>query len=177
MHNRYCTAFSSAASTSWTPIFPGTPTVIHLLVQASNAATAVDDDYVVSDIGNSEDLLDDSFDRLPDAPAPPPSEATISAQRLSSNHEAGADVAMQMLLICSKQGGSPTAQDYEVVLRVRASTSACQRFWFSAPFTDTLLAVLADSFSFLLLFFLFLACCRHFVPVFWQICWSCSAGS
>ena len=87
----------------------------------------MDDDYVVSDTGNSEDLLDESFDRLPDAPAPPPSAAATSVQRLSSNQEAGADVAMQMLLICSKQGGSPTAQDYEMVLRVRAPTLALQR--------------------------------------------------
>ena len=93
-----------------------------LPVQASNAATAVDDeaDDFVSDSSSAEDLLDDSLDRLPAVPPPLPPVASAVSQRLPSNENAGAEVAVQLLSICCSQGGSATAQDYEQILQVRA---------------------------------------------------------
>lgn len=97
-----------------------------MLLQPSNAATALDDeaDYIVSDGNSAEDLLDDSNDLVGDLPAPPVSVSTPPVQRLPSNEDSGAEVALQILALCIDLFGSATAQDYEQMLQVRTHTAA-----------------------------------------------------
>lgn len=95
-------------------------------LQASNTATAVDDDeYVVGDDDSAQDVLEDGND-TDDLP-PSKGEGDIireqtavaaAVQRPFSNADAGADVAMQLLRLCESLGGSATAQDYEQILKV-----------------------------------------------------------
>lgn len=87
-------------------------------MQPASAATALDDDsdYLVSDGNSAEDLLDDSNDAVSDLPAPPVS-VTAPTQRLPSNQECGAEVAMQLLAVGIDLFGSATAQDYEQMLQ------------------------------------------------------------
>ncbi len=95
-------------------------------LQASNAATAVnDDDYVVGE-DDREDMLDEDNDILDDLPPTRDNGAAVrqqtavaaAAQRPVSNADAGADVAMQILRLCEGLGGSATAHDYEQILQV-----------------------------------------------------------
>lgn len=96
-----------------------------MLLQPSNAATPLDDeaDYIVSDGNSAEDLLDDSNDYTGDLPAPPISVSTPPVQRLPSNEDSGAGVALQILALCIDLFGSATAQDYEQMLQVGARTA------------------------------------------------------
>lgn len=93
-----------------------------LLLQPATAATGLDDDsdYIVSDGNSAEDLLDDSNDAVSDLPAPPVS-VSAPTQRLPSNQECGAEVALQLLAFGIDLFGSATAQDYEQMLQVRAA--------------------------------------------------------
>ncbi|KAL0023347.1 hypothetical protein WJX77_009730 [Trebouxia sp. C0004] len=69
-------------------------------MQASNTATAVeDDDYVVGDDDSPDVLMEDGEDIMDDQP---PSR----------------DVALQLLCICQTLGGSATAGDYKQILQV-----------------------------------------------------------
>lgn len=103
-----------------------------LFLQPSNAATPLDDeaDYIVSDGNSAEDLLDDSNDLVGDLPAPPLSVSTPPVQRLPSNEDSGAEVALHILALCIDLFGSATAQDYEQMLQVGAHITG---FCSSAP--------------------------------------------
>ena len=88
-----------------------------------------DSDYIVSDGNSAEDLLDDSNDTVSDLPAPPVSVAAPAAQRLPSNEDCGAGIAVQLLTHCIDLFGSATARDYEEMLQVRVALLLICNLW------------------------------------------------
>jgi hypothetical protein len=98
-----------------------------LYLQASNTATAVeDDDYVVGDDDSPDVLMEDGEDIMDDqlpsrgegAAARQQTAVAAAVHRSVSNADAGADVALQLLCICETLGGSATAGDYKQILQV-----------------------------------------------------------
>lgn len=96
-------------------------------MQASNTATAVeDDDYVVGDDDSPDVLMEDGNDTMDDqlpsrregVAARKQTAVAVAARRPVSNADAGADVALQLLCICETLGGSATAGDYKQILQV-----------------------------------------------------------
>ncbi len=98
-----------------------------MCLQASNTATAVeDDDYVVGDDDSPDVLMEDGGDIMDDqlpsrgegAAARQQTAVAAAVRRPVSNADAGADVALQLLGICETLGGSATAGDYKQILQV-----------------------------------------------------------
>ncbi|KAL0040844.1 hypothetical protein WJX79_006986 [Trebouxia sp. C0005] len=96
-------------------------------MQASNIATAAEDDaYVVGDddspgvvTEDGEDIMDDQLpSRGKGAAVRQQTAAAAAVRRPVSNADAGADVALQLLCICQTLGGSATAGDYKKILQV-----------------------------------------------------------
>ncbi len=98
-----------------------------MYLQASNTATAVEDDnYVVGDDDSPDVLMEDGEDAMGDqlpsrgkgAASRQRNAAAAAARRPVSNADAGADVALQLLCICETLGGAATVGDYKQILQV-----------------------------------------------------------